>query len=426
MASNNSVRNRHAHDAAVNASGGYVARAFGELLRPADKLSPLFRAIHPANIDNDRKRVAAAQISHLVSGWGYASSAISSYLKNAKDEAVHYAYYAELRAALSLYAGSGAHFKEGNNFYILSNGRKKELSNDFKLLKTHTIAWDFWNEWLKRSDAQDLILDGFRLAPSVSLRDLQPVLSLFDASGAVKDWGKDLMQAPYRDRKARNKASYEPDLVQRRLSPLTADDLNFIAALCRLLLPAENGLQDSALFDMSFIQYHLIKTIEDKARVLDENGEGQLEESRLQLIKGICEVTGQSASILEHLVPAELDQNIIGVFEKAAGTNALADNVLSRAIFLLRLSTISVKKNIASSGSDVVKEWLLNWLDVSGFIEKDSGIEPFDLFSDFELALDLFLSKIVPEFRLDAWDADSLSSSKIARVDSSLAWSVFS
>src|SRR5439155_6047134 len=81
-------------------------------LRPPRKL----RAAHL------REYVAASTIPHCMDGWAYLGRALASYLCGDIDAARHLAYYAELRAAMSLLGSEGVGVFSRKNLVIPQTG----------------------------------------------------------------------------------------------------------------------------------------------------------------------------------------------------------------------------------------------------------------------------------------------------------------
>jgi len=72
---------------------------------------------------------------HALDGWRYLSAALVSLLNGARTEALHLAYYAELRAALSILAGSGIAVLNNKHYAIDNTGLVYWFSG-----KTHSTA----------------------------------------------------------------------------------------------------------------------------------------------------------------------------------------------------------------------------------------------------------------------------------------------
>ena len=410
---------------ATNASGVHVATAYSNL-GPIGKFDDVFISLAPP-VD-PKKELAAEQVVHLMDGWRYAASAISALLQNSPSEAIHFSYYAELRAALSLYSGSGIRLKQGDNYYVDNAGNKVRQQarhrSDQPKLRTHTIAWTLWNEWIKRPDANDLVLDGLRLAPSISLRDISPILALFSPSRTIGAWGYDLLSQLTNDHSERNKASYIPSYASKPLSRMQGTDLNVVLALCRLLLPAQSGLTNSLAFDTALIQYLALSTIESKVPDKDADRAIKVAAEQVKFINQLSSATGQSIELINESFQIP-DATIFKVFELAAESKSDPLNVLCRAMFLLRLATLSVEKNTNNAGTRAVTDWLLHWLDYSGLREIGAGFSPYDLSDDLVTAIEHHSASKYTSIPKELWTAENAAHTYLlSRPDCSIGWSI--
>lgn len=127
-------------DVCKHADGRSTVTGMGSL-GPVAAFSDL---LLPSNA-NPQTTLAAEQLVHLVEGWRYAAAATNSVLSHATDQALHLAYYAELRAAMSLFAWSGIRVKQGAYYYLDSNGNQVRTAPQ----RTHDAVWGLWKEWVK-------------------------------------------------------------------------------------------------------------------------------------------------------------------------------------------------------------------------------------------------------------------------------------
>lgn len=414
---------------ADNSSGVHVKNAYstlGPIANFSDVLIPA--AMAPPVASNE---LAAEQTVHLCDGWRYATSAISAFLRNAHGEAVHYAYYAELRAAMSLYAGTGIRIRQGQNYYVDSAGTKHPIipvagTDEHVQLRTHTIAWKLWERWVKRNDVCDLVQNGLRVSPAVSLKTIIPGLALFSTEDMVLKWGSDLLADPKGDKDERNIASYLPNHATKPLSRMSADDVEFILALCNLLLPASSGLRNSLNFDTVLIQWLVQAAIESKVPDTDPDWAAKVETERVRMIDELSASTGEGKDLLSELL-IEPDETQASIFTHAASSATEPRNVISRAIFLLRLAALSVEKNLATSPASPVAGWLLNWLDHIGIRSGTSDIDPNDLSADLQMAIDSHQSATFEKLPYELWEGPHAENTYIiSRADRSVAWSVLS
>jgi len=409
---------------ASNASGIRVASAYSSL-GPINKFDDVFISLTPP-ID-PTKQLAAEQVVHLMDGWRYGASAIAALLRNSPNEAIHFAYYAELRAAMSLYSGSGIRLEQGDNYYVDNTGTKfpqHASKNEERQLHTHTIAWDLWNKWITRPDAQNLVLDGIRLAPSVSLREVAPVLALFNTSRTIGTWGYDLVSQPRADRSERNKASYKARYASEALTKMEEQDLNVVLTLCRILLPAQSGLTNSLAFDTALIQYLAMTTIESKVPDNEADREIRVAEEQVKFINQLSSATGQHKGFINELFKI-VDPAIFEVFKLAAEKTSEPLNVLCRAIFMLRLATLSVEKSTNNASVSAVSDWLLNWLDYSGIRNRDADFDPHDLSVDYENAIEQHAARKFTDLPNDLWTPENAANTyMLSRPDYSVGWSI--
>jgi len=114
--------------------------------------------------------VAASSISHVLDGWGYLSSAVNAFLNGNSGVAIHLAYYAELRAVMSLLAAEGVGvfsnehigISKNNGFDLFLKYKRKErvrgrggyrTETKESKIGTHVFAWEALEKWC-RSDVK--------------------------------------------------------------------------------------------------------------------------------------------------------------------------------------------------------------------------------------------------------------------------------
>ncbi len=158
--------------------------------------------------------MAASSIVHCMDGWSYAARALASVMSGDIHAATHLAYYAELRAAMSVLATAGIGVFDDRHFVLTLDGKCHVVRGG-----THTFAWDALSHWATQPSASQLVLeviepggislDGwlqhFPAAPGAVLRG--KVVSAW-----LLDWGLDLKLFA-EDKEARNQASYRPTCI---------------------------------------------------------------------------------------------------------------------------------------------------------------------------------------------------------------------
>ncbi len=186
--------------------------------------------------DTDKSEIASylalSTCCHALDGWRYLAEASLALLRGARNHALHLAYYGELRAALSILAGSGIGILNNKHFVLTRSGDVVWIRE----MPTHAAAWKGLQEWAKN--------------PTNALRVVE-ILQAFGLSGPdwaaacnaagspdvisahwLNNWSVDL-KTYEKDRVERNEASYRPDLQINALGPLSRKELDIV----RLELP---------------------------------------------------------------------------------------------------------------------------------------------------------------------------------------------
>ena len=302
-----------------NSSGIMVQRAFNNL-GPINKFEDL---LCPGGGANPASELAAEQIFHMIEGWRYASAATNAFLNHSKHTALHFAYYAELRAAMSLLSWSGIRVRQSAHYYLDVYGNKKSFGPE----RTHSAVWGLWQNWVRRTDATKLFKEQIRLTSNVSLSNVLTSLQYVDPSKTLRNWGMDLAQIQA-DHTARNTSSYEAFWINSPLSKMSQDDLDLVLMLWKLLLPQDAGL----LFDSSLISYFVSQALPAMTQTMGKTTAGCLDE----IVKVIVTNTGADAELV--LRRLDTTQYTTTPFDLASSVDAKTENVLCRAFFLLRLS----------------------------------------------------------------------------------------
>lgn len=385
-------------------SGVMVQKAFSNL-GPINKFEDL---LCPSGGANPAAELAAEQIFHMIEGWRYASAATNAFLNHSKHTALHFAYYAELRAALSLLSWSGIRVRQSAHYYLDVYGNKKAFGPE----RTHSAVWGLWQSWVKRADATKLFKEQIRLTSSVSLSNVLTSLQYVDPSKTLQNWGMDLAQIQA-DHTARNTSSYEAFWINSPLSKMSQDDLDLVLMLWKLLLPQDTGL----LFDSSLISYFVSKALPAMMHTKGKTNAACLDE----IVKAIVTTTGADPELV--LRRLDTTQYKTKPFDLASSVDVKTENVLCRAFFLLRLSMLATKSSLSMTQNTASVDWLSNWFEHAGLWSKDSGIDAYDTSEDYEIALDHF--KASPIVLTELWGEQNLINTvRLARPEACLVWNV--
>lgn len=393
---------------AQSSNANAVTAAFSKL-GPIKDYTDLLDASHPTD---KAVCLAAEQIIHMAESWRYLSSAMYAFLNHEAGNAVHLAYYTELRAALSLFSGAGIRIKMRDAYWLDNASVAQPIPPPHK---THDLVWQYWKVWITRPDAKALLENNVRIEAGVTLKHFEAKLMQFSPGTLLGQWGYDLVNLSD-DHHARNQASYLAYWRDKPLSRMSSDQLAFIKMLSELFLSSGSGL----VFDQALIQYAVNLTVEgslDPLKPQDHLAERQ------RKLEEISEFVARQSGADKNRLFLNLSANVGEyVFEKAKQQNGSAENVLSRAAFLARIAMLSVKQNIASAGNDHAKSWLINWLEHCGTWQPKQGNSVADIEADLSDALNGFPGSI-SAMPADLWNnKNAFSSSRISNLHACIAW----
>jgi hypothetical protein len=182
--------------------------------------------------------IAASAPLHCCDGWGLLGRALSCHLRGDSSVARHLAYYAELRAAMSLLATQGIGVFRLKHFALDAEGTPHRVHNQ----GTHVAAWELLDAWAGLSSAAATL--GEILAPAG-----QPIADWIDTMSLGAPWhpiaaewlrsiGLDLQIFSSDDRDARNEASYRPAYIRQTSWLPSRDALQTAVEIWRLLEPS--------------------------------------------------------------------------------------------------------------------------------------------------------------------------------------------
>jgi hypothetical protein len=353
---------------------------------------------------------------HLVEGWRYLSGAVYAYLHHSNGTAIHQAYYAQLRAVFSLFASSGIQINNNKNCYVDSKNTQVAFPGP-----THQATWVLWEEWIKTSEAQSILRSEISIMPNVSLGAFEAHIGAQLATvGALALWGYDLLQLK-NDHFERNRRSYRPYWTDEPLTTMAASDVDFVRSLWSLLLPKTHGRWG---FDIGYIVYLVGKSLQGAK---DANPALSTRKEYFRLLKEIARKTGAE---LKHIHFALTQEQLdLSLFRFAAESNTTPRNVISRAVFLLRIATLALKSNLEkydipnTSGS----KWIRNWLHHAGLWSLPSVVAAQDMHDDYREMLALFTPGADLPYAI--WDTPSgeetVIASRLCRPDACLVWGLY-
>jgi hypothetical protein len=188
----------------------------------------LKRGLTASNERDLARYIAVSAILHAGDGWSYLGNAVLAMLKGDPHRAQHLAYYAELRAAMSLLATQGVGVFKNQHLVI---GAKNKVTKVVNGGRTHDFSWDALEVWSHKQDSAALFRNIVR-PQGITLEEwLHPggggAAVAARARDWLRQWGMDLRIARD-DRDERNESSYRPDGVPDAWSINASDTLKFI------------------------------------------------------------------------------------------------------------------------------------------------------------------------------------------------------
>lgn len=334
--------------------------------------------------------VAASAPTHAIDGWSFLGRAVAGALRGDAYSAVHFAYYAELRAAMSLLASQGIGIFSNRHPVVRSNATTaliprsefRSIPNanpQLRWVGTHAIAWPLLRHWssLQRS--------GSILSEIVRPKEI-PLSQWLDACGAItptrelgrlwlEAWGIDLSFFED-DRGARNLTSYRPSEFRRPMSGPIPDVLEFVEQLWSLFEPSPN-----ARFPV--LERLLLR------RALRAASVGNLSANA---IGNLGFPTAESESLVAFLNSPDEPRPLILAEQRSAIEDADSQlEIISRAALLLYFASGATRRLLkdADYSSDILEFWWRRHGLRHGLWETLEKVEdPFDAWADVNSRLE--------------------------------------
>lgn len=335
--------------------------------------------------------IAASIIVHCSDGWGYLSRSVESLLNGDVASSIHFAYYAELRAAMSLMGSGGVGIFNRKHVWFDAAGNP-ELSPGN--IPTHKAVADGMIAWAKLASKKG---DLFKLL-RVNNRDLTDWIretGFSTRSGYstsiinrwLEAWSIDLHLTD--DQILRNEMSYRPHF---NASP------NDISSTISKLTEIWNVLEPTAANRFPLLDKYLLRTSLEEIfrRVRSAKPNGLAFEN---FIKNLFQRLGEDTSqvLFDFLLRlTEADDHLIFKEARKDRSNPQINRldplpIISRAILLLRLCTGAANRMIAVSSLNTnnLRYWWEDLCKKNGNIsEIPSGIDAIDLYTDIRDSLE--------------------------------------
>ena len=203
------------------------------------------RAIHNEALS---EYVGVSAPAHSLDGWSLLGRSINSLLKGDAYNAVHLAYYAELRAAISLLAAQGIGVYNQPHCVIKVDGTCElvnALDEKGRRVGSHQWTWLVFQWWAQEQRAIDLLRavirpNGGSLGMWVDAMNTAGFALEELGAEWLRVWGMDIGRF-FADRDARNSASYWPNTINSWEQRPTVEDCQTVADIWRLLEPSSEA-----------------------------------------------------------------------------------------------------------------------------------------------------------------------------------------
>lgn len=309
--------------------------------------------------------VAASSVLHANDGWSYLGRSVSSLMSGDAHRALHLAYYAELRAAMSLLAGQGVGIFN-NRHYVITAPNVTAKLNISK--GTHQVVWMVLEQW-SRQPVSGALFSRLVRPEGITLDDwFAPVGGVAALAAQAQDWfmqwGMDLHFAT-NDRQARNESSYRPDGIPISWEIAPTDVLNFVRELWRVLEPGDQSSFDE--IDRFILRLTLEKQYAGVSGEAASSGNPRF----VNHVNNVVQAQNLAGSavprwrdfLLRRSVPVD-PPLFVNSTVKPSGAASDPFAVLSRAALLLRLATGSAQDLLSQAGFNAAS--LTFWSDSIG------------------------------------------------------------
>jgi hypothetical protein len=350
-----------------------------------------------------KEYIAASTVLHCKDGWDYYSSAVSAILNGNFHNAIHFAYYAEVRAVMAFLACDGIGIFNGRHVYVDQIGSLKPVANSN--IRTHEFVWHAIQQWAKIPNKSDIIFKSIEVSGQSIYNWLIAAGMLVGSTSTaqlaidwLKQWSLDL-ELLAKDHNIRNEVSYRPQEIKRSRCYITnaKEELGFILGQWNLCEPVSS--ERFRMLDYFLLRVALIH------RYKIHYGSNPTSRQLTSFVRGIMSGLGLSSnSLLESILTKMTYPNLNPVL-KAANLKAFNNSgkyrplsILARAFLLLRLATASTKEVINYAGLNYteLQFWWEKIGEESGFWEQGNFPNPLsDLWSDINqsvISLDEWIS----------------------------------
>ena len=375
--------------------------------------------------------MAASIVGHCFDGWSYLSRAAEAELAGDPITAKHLAYYAELRAAMSILAGEGVGVFNARHVVIAASG---ECIAAETREGTHQFIWPVLEHWAQSSGGTARILDVIRPAniPLKQWTSLFGGTAGFLATDWLRRWGLDLSRLA-KDRESRNLASYRPANLVASEPRRVGDVLQTFVDWWEACSPRTVGgfpVIDQHLLRETFVL--LFEATTQKSHVRSK----KLYATRVSLVLDGLPLSDPNATSLANfltLVGSRASQPhlVLDASGKRRHTHLQhSQQVIARATLLLRIATGGLATVMRSVGSSVYDDLHFWWSQAAVRRRLWSSTQPpgsfIDLWKDVDDILDdatnWSRTSKPDDSHAEFWNKESASSRVLPTFDRAFFW----
>jgi hypothetical protein len=330
--------------------------------------------------------IGASAPTHVIDGWSFLGRALDSSLRGDTYSAAHFAYYAELRAAMALLASEGIGIFSRRHAVVGVNGitpfpRKAEFGKNTE--GTHKLVWPvfrFWSSLRRASDLLDALIQPEQVSLSTWLSvSKTPVFARAVGQRWFSEWGIDLGNVR-EDHDIRNLASYRPSQFRYAPSHGAANIAEFVTSLWQLFEPGTSRRFPG-------IERHLLK------RAWQIGGTPPPSQNEIERI-GLTSAEARSwvnfFSSADKPLPLALAESATRIEDPTCHLR-----MISRAALLLFVASGSTRLLLQSAGysADTISFWWKEYGQDRGLWEPhNTPDDPLDAWADVSIAIDDLVS----------------------------------
>lgn len=338
-------------------------------------------ALQPRNVPIDGSKlaeyVACSSVLHLVDGWVYLSRAFDAMKLGDKHTAAHLAYYAELRAAMSLLATEGIGVFNDRHVALGPGGMVTDWTNNGgskgPRVGTHWATWALLNAWGDDASRAGNVLTSIAverrsMAEWLQVAGVFPSVQHVVARSWLKSWSIDLNLFPA-DRDLRNRTSYRPSRLDVH-PPVKVDPLE---DMVNPLLHTWDALEPAAEAGGAVLDHALLYG----ALRLAFN-EGSAATPTWDSFLDRLSETASSTLIVELKSLIRSDYYVLSAADDSR-VPPRVQAVLARATLLLRLANGLCAQQLKASniGKDDIRFWWARLGADGGMWSDESEVDPF-------------------------------------------------